>query len=109
MLAMNRRVAITGIGVVAPGDPGAKAFWDAITEARTATRTISTFDPTPFRSRIAAECDFDPAREGLTPQEVRRMDRSVQFAVVAAREAIADSGIESRDIQPDRTGVTMGT
>ncbi|MEU5940812.1 beta-ketoacyl-[acyl-carrier-protein] synthase family protein [Micromonospora sp. NPDC047548] len=106
---MNRRVAITGIGVVAPGDPGVKAFWERITEGRTATRTITSFDPSPFRSRIAAECDFDPVREGLTPHEVRRMDRSVQFAVVAVREALTDSGIETKDLRPDRTGVSMGT
>jgi act minimal PKS ketosynthase (KS/KS alpha) len=108
-MATNRRVAITGIGVVAPGEPGAKAFWERITEGRTATRTITSFDPTPFRSRMAAECDFDPVQAGLTPQQVRRMDRSVQFAVVSTREALADSGIELADLSPDRTGVSMGT
>ncbi|WP_307831092.1 beta-ketoacyl-[acyl-carrier-protein] synthase family protein [Nucisporomicrobium flavum] len=106
---MNRRVVITGIGVVAPGEPGTKAFWERITEGRTATRTVTSFDPSPFRSRIAAEVDFDPRREGLSAQEARRMDRSVQFAVVSVREARADSGIELRDLSPDRTGVSMGT
>src|SRR4051812_35832250 len=106
---MDRVVAITGIGVVAPGDTGTKAFWELITSGRTATRTISSFDPTPFRSRVAAECDFDPVASGLTPQEIRRLDRASQFAVVAAREAWADSGLDAGDIVPERMGVTMGT
>ena len=62
-----RRVVITGIGVVAPGGVGTKDFWDLLTAGRTATRTITFFDPSPFRSRVAAECDFDPAAHGLTP------------------------------------------
>jgi act minimal PKS ketosynthase (KS/KS alpha) len=106
---MNRRVVITGIGVVAPGESGTKAFWQLLTEGRTATRTISFFDPGQFRSRMAAECDFDPIREGLTPQEVRRMDRTVQLAVVSAREALADSGFTFDDSEPERTGVSIGS
>jgi act minimal PKS ketosynthase (KS/KS alpha) len=104
-----RRVAITGIGVVAPGGVGTKPFWEFITSGRTATRRISFFDPTPFRSRIAAECDFDPERHGLLPQEIRRMDRAAQFAVVCAREAIADSGFAPGDLPPERMGVSIGS
>lgn len=105
----DRRVVITGIGVVAPGEPGVKAFWDRLLAGRTATRAISAFDASRFRSRIAAECDFDPAREGLTPQEIRRMDRATQFAVVSAREAISDSGLEFDAEPSDRVGVTIGS
>jgi minimal PKS ketosynthase (KS/KS alpha) len=103
---MNRRTVITGIGTVAPGAPGTKAFWNMITAGQTATRPISFFDPSQFRSQMAAECDFDPAREGLSPQEIRRMDRVVQLAVVAAREAIEDSAV---NIRPERTGVSIGS
>ncbi|MFF4412774.1 beta-ketoacyl-[acyl-carrier-protein] synthase family protein [Streptosporangium sp. NPDC001559] len=106
---MSRRVAITGIGVVAPGGLGVKNFWSLLTEGRTATRGITFFDPAPFRSRIAAECDFDPASHGLTPQEIRRMDRAAQFAVVATREAVADSGLELCGLDPGRTGVSVGS
>ncbi|WP_030673097.1 beta-ketoacyl-[acyl-carrier-protein] synthase family protein [Streptomyces sp. NRRL B-1347] len=105
----GRRAVITGIGVVAPGEPGTKAFWDLLTSGRTATRTITFFDPEPFRSRMAAECDFDPARAGLSPQEVRRMDRTVQLAVVSAREALADSGLDTDAGDPARTAVSMGS
>ncbi|MER5983797.1 beta-ketoacyl-[acyl-carrier-protein] synthase family protein [Streptomyces sp. NPDC001787] len=104
-----RRVVITGIGVTAPGGQGAKAFWKLLTDGRTATRRISFFDPSPFRSQVAAEVDFDAELSGLTPQEIRRMDRAAQFAVVTAREAVADSGLEFGTLDPHRTGVTIGS
>lgn len=105
----SRRVAITGIGVIAPGGVGAKSFWSLLTEGRTATRRISFFDASRFRSQVAAEADFDPEEHGLTPHEVRRMDRAAQFAVVAAREAMADSGVPFADLDPHRMGVTIGS
>jgi minimal PKS ketosynthase (KS/KS alpha) len=106
---MSRRVAITGMGVIAPGGLGTKHFWDRITEGRPATRTITFFDPEPFRSRIAAECEFDPAGAGLTVQQIRRMDRAAQFAVVCTRDALADSGLDTGTIPAARTGVAIGT
>ncbi len=106
---MSRRVVITGMGVVAPGAIGLKEYWDLLSAGRTATRTISLFDATAFRSRVAAECDFDPEAAGLTPQQRRRMDRAAQFAVVATREAVADSGVELGDLDPGRVGVSLGS
>jgi act minimal PKS ketosynthase (KS/KS alpha) len=105
----GRRVVVTGIGVVAPGGVGRKAFWELLTAGRTATRAISLFDASRFRSRIAAEVDFDAAALGLTPQEIRRMDRASQFALVAAREAMADSGLEPGELVPEETGVSIGS
>ncbi|MGW9302732.1 MULTISPECIES: beta-ketoacyl-[acyl-carrier-protein] synthase family protein [Streptomyces] len=105
----GRRVVITGIEVLAPGGIGTKDFWSLLNEGRTATRGITFFDPSPFRSRVAAEIDFDPEEHGLSPQEARRMDRAAQFAVVAARGAVADSGIELGQLDPYRVGVTVGS
>ncbi len=105
----DRRVVITGIGVTAPGGIGTKAFWELLTAGRTATRAITLFDASGFRSRVAAECDFDPAAEGLSPQEIRRMDRAAQFGVVCAREALADSGLRGTDVPPERIGVSIGS
>ncbi|MFU8850839.1 beta-ketoacyl-[acyl-carrier-protein] synthase family protein [Micromonospora sp. SL1-18] len=104
-----RRAVVTGIGVVAPGGIGVKAFWKLLTDGRTATRAISHFDASGYRSRIAAECDFDAAAAGLSPDEVDRMDRCSQFAVVGAREALADSGIEVDDVPSHRIGVSIGS
>ncbi|GAA1288062.1 beta-ketoacyl-[acyl-carrier-protein] synthase family protein [Saccharothrix xinjiangensis] len=106
---MTRRVVITGIGVRAPGGSGKKEFWDLLTSGRTATRTISFFDPGAFRSRVAAECAFDPAQEGLTPRQVRRMDRATQLAVAAADEAVNDSGLRFDAVPPHRVGVSLGS
>jgi act minimal PKS ketosynthase (KS/KS alpha) len=106
---MSRRVVITGIGVRTPGGNGAKAFWELLTSGRTATRRITLFDPAPYRSQVAAEAEFDPAHEGLTPLQIRRMDRATQFAVVCAREAIRDSGLEFEEFDPGRVGVSLGS
>ena len=106
---MTRTAVITGIGVVAPGGIGVKPFWELISAGRTATRGITLFDATNFRSRIAAECDFDPAAEGLSAQQIRRMDRCVQFAAVAVGEALADSGLAERQIAPERVAVSIGS
>ncbi|GGV77837.1 beta-ACP synthase [Streptomyces gelaticus] len=105
----GRRVVITGIGVTAPGGAGIKEFWQLLADGRTATRRISLFDPAPFRSQVAAEVDFDAEAAGLTPQEIRRMDRAAQLAVVTAREAVADSGLPFEQLDPTRTGVTIGS
>lgn len=105
----RRRVAITGIGMVVPGAVGREAAWDMLIEGRTATRAISFFDPAPFRSRMAAECDFDATAAGLSAQEQRRMDRAAQFAVVCAREAMADAALKESWLDPNRVGVSIGS
>jgi act minimal PKS ketosynthase (KS/KS alpha) len=105
----GRRTVITGIGVAAPGGIGKKAFWDLLASGRTATRTATLFDPTGFRSQVAAECDFDPAAFGLTAREIRRMDRATQLAVVCAREALSDSGLDLPGVEPYTIGVTLGS
>lgn len=114
-MVSDRRPVITGIGVIAPGGNGVKAFWQLLTEGRSATREITAFNANGFRSRIAAECDFDPAAEGLSPREVRRMDRAAQFAVTCVREAVVDSGIEidgdtgHGGVPGERVGVVVGS
>ncbi|MBT2421635.1 beta-ketoacyl-[acyl-carrier-protein] synthase family protein [Streptomyces sp. ISL-22] len=106
---MTRRVAVTGIGVVAPGGIGVPAFWDLLSSGRTATRGITLFDPEGLRSRIAAECDFDPLAHGLDPELVERADRYIQFALVAADEAVTDSGIDFGIENPWRVAVSLGS
>jgi minimal PKS ketosynthase (KS/KS alpha) len=104
-----RRTAVTGIGVVAPGGATRDAFWENIVAGRTATKRISFFDASGFRSQIAAECDFDPRRAGLSEQEIARADRYVQFALAAAIEAVAESQLNLEQIDRDRVGVSMGS
>ncbi|MFF9362698.1 beta-ketoacyl-[acyl-carrier-protein] synthase family protein [Streptomyces griseoluteus] len=106
---MTRRVAVTGIGIVAPGGIGTPAFWDLLSNGRTATRGITFFDPSGLRSRIAAECDFDPAAYGLDAEQVQRADRYIQFALVAGDEAVHDSGLDLAAEDPWRIAVSVGT
>jgi minimal PKS ketosynthase (KS/KS alpha) len=106
---MTRSVVITGVGVVAPGGIGKDAFFDMLANGRTATRRITLFDASDFRSRIAAECDFDPFEYGLSARQVSRMDRYVQFATVAANEAVQDAGLEPDREDPWRVAVSLGT
>ncbi|SEN62185.1 beta-ketoacyl-[acyl-carrier-protein] synthase family protein [Actinacidiphila rubida] len=106
---MNRRVAVTGLGVVAPGGIGVPAFWDLLTAGRTATRGITLFNPEGFRSRIAAECDFDPRSAGISQELAERTDRYVQFALTAAREAVRDSGLDLAAEDPWRIGTSLGS
>ena len=105
----HRRVVVTGVGVVAPGGIGTKSFWELITAGRTATRALSLFDATGYRSRIAAECDFDAEDAGLSAADAGRLDRIAQFAVVAAREALYDSGLDVDSVDPGRIGSVVGS
>jgi minimal PKS ketosynthase (KS/KS alpha) len=104
-----RRTAVTGIGVVAPGGATRDSFWEAITAGRTATRKITFFDPSGFRSQIAAEVDFDPREAGLSEHEARRMDRYIQFAAAAAMEAFDDAALDLEKTDRDRMGVSLGS
>jgi minimal PKS ketosynthase (KS/KS alpha) len=112
MTDRGRRTVVTGVGVVAPGGAHREQFWGLLTDGRTATRRISFFEPSQFRSQIAAECDFDPAAAGLTPQQIHRNDRFIQLALVAADEAVAHSGLDLRPgtgTDADAVAVSMGS
>lgn len=105
-MSSQRRVVVTGIGMVTPFGTGRAAFWSNAIAGRSATRLIQTFDPEPFRSKVVGEClDFDPSSV-VDPSEVKRYDRFSLFAMAAADEALADSGLSPSS---DRTGVVMGT
>ncbi|MGI5250199.1 beta-ketoacyl-[acyl-carrier-protein] synthase family protein [Actinacidiphila glaucinigra] len=104
-----RRVVVTGVGAVAAGGVGREAFWERIVGGRPAIRRITRFDPSRYRSRIAAEADFDPRAAGLTPREIRRNGRFAQFALAVAAEALADSGLRTDAEDTDRFGVCLGT
>jgi act minimal PKS ketosynthase (KS/KS alpha) len=106
---MSRRAVITGLGVLSPGGIGAKEFWGLLAEGRTAIRAISRFDASPYLSRMAGEVDFDPLGSGLSPRQVDGLDRAAQFALVAGREAVANSGLDFNLTDPTRVGVALGS
>ncbi len=106
---MQKRVALTGLGVVSPIGTGKDEFWNAMMEGRSGVRRITAFDPTPFECQIAAEVrDFDPAAF-LDKKEIRRTDRCVQFAVAATRMALDDAGLQITPQNRDDIGVVIGS
>ncbi|MCS7234519.1 MAG: beta-ketoacyl-ACP synthase II [Armatimonadota bacterium] len=105
----QRRVAVTGVGVVAPIGIGKDAFWNALLEGRSGVRRIESFDPSPFPTQIAAEVrDFDPLQY-MDRKEARRNDRFVQFAIAAARMALEDADFRITPANRDRVGVVLGS
>ena len=104
-----RRVVITGVGAVTPIGTAAAGLWDGLAARASAVRTISRFDPTPFRSRMAAEIpDFRP-QDHLDAKRARRLDRFSQLAVTSARLALEDSGVVAEREDRDRIGTMMGS
>ncbi len=106
----DRRVVITGMGVVTPVGNDLEAFWESLKAGRSGIGRITRFDPEKFDSKIAGEVnDYDPVRYYRTPKDVRRTDRYTQFAVGAAHMAITDSGIDFAATDLDRAGVMIGS
>ena len=104
----KRRVVVTGIGVISPNGVGKEACWDGMINGRSAIRRVTEFDVSMFNTKIAAQVrDFDPLKQGLTRAEAVRMDRYVQFAVCAAKEAIEDSGLDLKKVNRERMGVSL--
>ncbi len=106
---MKKRVVITGVGALTPVGIGKEAFWGNIKKGVSGIGRIEKFDVTDYATKIAAEIkDFQPENY-MEKKEARRMDRYTQFAVVAARMAIDDSGLDLEKVNKERMGVVLGT
>ncbi len=102
------RVVVTGLGAVTPIGIGASAFWNGVVEARNGVKPITLVDPTPHIVKFAGEItEFDPHKY-IERREAKRMDRFVQFSIVASDEAHADSGLQITEDNCDRVGVIIG-
>ncbi|MDR7400700.1 MAG: beta-ketoacyl-ACP synthase II [Armatimonadota bacterium] len=105
----QRRVVVTGVGVVTPIGIGKEAFWASLVAGRSGVRRISRFDPSAFDTQIAAEVlDFDPTAF-MDRKDVRRNDRFVQFAYAAARMALDDAGFTITPRNAGEVGVLIGS
>ena len=106
---MTHRVVVTGLGAITPIGQGATGLLEGIRAGRPGVRGVERFDVSPFSCHVAAEVpDFDPTQH-LDGKQLRRLDRFAQFAVVSARQAIADAGLDLAHIDRDRAGVFIGT
>lgn len=101
-----KKIVITGMGAVTPLGIGVDTFWKNLTEGKSGIDTIKSFDPSELAVQIAGEVkDFNPS-EYMPKNLIRKTDPFMQYAYTAAKEAINQSGIT---IEPERTGIVMGT
>ena len=105
----RRRVVITGLGLLTPIGTGLEPFWDGLRKGASAVRTITRFDPSPFKSHIAGEVDDFHASDHVEERRARRLDRFSLFSVAATRLALLDAELDLARENRDRVGVMMGT
>ena len=106
---MERRVVITGLGAVTPIGNNVNETWNGIKERNCGIDEITLFDTTNFKTKLAAEIkDYDPLKYFETKQ-AKRLDRSSQLAIIAAREAVKMSGITKENTNFDRVGIFVSS
>lgn len=104
-----QRVVITGIGAFTPLGKNVKDFWQSIISGKTNVATITRFNADQFRTRFAAEIkDYRP-EDFLDRNEIKRTDLFTQYALIAAGEAIKDSGFDLKTLSPFDVGVIWGS
>lgn len=105
----NRRVVVTGLGIVSPVGNNLKETWNNITAGKSGVIAIDTFDTADFSAKIAATVkDFD-ATPVIAAKDLKKMDTFIHYGLVAADEALKDSGLEITDDNAERVGVAIGS
>ena len=105
---MERRVAVTGLGVISPLGADVETTWNAIKQGKNGIARVTKFDVTDFKATLAAEVkDFDPLLY-MPKADLRKNDLYTQYALAAATQAVEDSGIEGK-IDGERLGVYVGS
>ena len=106
----DRRVVVTGLGIVSSLGQDIDTFWSSITAGKCGISLIESFDTTEYDCKIAAEIkEFDPNPAFPSPKEVRRTDRFVQLGVFAGHRALLDSGMDLEKLDRDEIGVFIGS
>jgi 3-oxoacyl-[acyl-carrier-protein] synthase II len=103
------RVVITGIGPITAAGTGVEPFWEGLKRQRSPIRTITRFDSSIWRSRLAAEVDDFDAEDFIDKKDAKRLDRFGQFAIASSRIALRDAGLENAALDAERVAVQMGT
>lgn len=108
-MSSPRRVVVTGLGTVNPLARSVPEYWQGLLAGKSGIAPLTLIDTANFKVKFGGEVKgFDPAGV-IEPREVRRLDRFCQFALVAAAEAVADSGLDTAKLDPFRAGVIMGS
>ena len=106
---MERRVVITGIGAITPIGKNVLETWNGIEEKKCGIDNITLFDNTNFKTKLAAEVKEYNSNDYFDVKQAKRLDRTSQFAIIAAREAVKDSNITKENTDFDKTGVFIGS
>jgi len=107
---MEKRVVVTGLGVITPNGNEVVSFWKAMREGKSGVGKLTAFDASAFDCKIAAEIKgFEPLNCGLTKKEANRMEKFVQYAVAGAYEAVKDAGLDFEKENKERIGVIVGS
>lgn len=104
----NRRVVITGLGLVTPLGIGVNETWTALCEGKSGISEITQFDTSAYQTKIAGEVKGFNPEDYLPKKEARRTERFIAYAVAATRMAVEDSGLVINDSNADRVGVLTG-
>ncbi len=105
----KRRVVVTGLGAVSPVGIGVQASWSDLIAGKSGISKITKFDASNFASQIAGEVKGFDVSQYLPAKEARRMDTFIQYGMVAAIEAVKDSGIVATEENAERIGVSIGS
>ena len=106
---MERRVVITGLGAITPIGNNVNDFWKSIKEGKCGIDKITSFDTTNFKVKLAAEVKGYNSEDYFDRREAKRLDRYSQYAIIAAREAWKDSGLDKEKEDMERVGVILGS
>ena len=106
---MINRVVITGIGMVTPIGIGKEEFWQSLIQGKSGIDKISYFDTSEYPTKIAAEVKNFDYMNVISPKEANRMDKSTQFSIVSAMQALEDSKLEVNQKNSYSTGVIIGS
>jgi 3-oxoacyl-[acyl-carrier-protein] synthase II len=106
---VERRVVVTGLGLVTPVGNTVEESWSALVAGTSGAARIQRFDPTPLDVTFGCEVKSFDAGAHLGRKEIKRYDRYAQYALVATIQAVRDAGLEGKFPAPDRTGVLIGS
>ena len=107
---MKRRVVVTGVGVVTSLGRQVDVFWDRIVRGESGVGPITLFDVSGYRVQFGGQVHWEPENEGIASvKDLKRLDRFTQFAIGAAKDAAADSGLDFSKEDPYRCGVVIGS
>lgn len=105
---MNKKVVVTGLGVVAPNGNNLQEFWEAIKNGKHGIRPISKFDCSNIGAKMSAEVRGFDFGLYMEPKEAKRMDVFSQYALAASIMAVKDSGLDTKSVDSERFGVVIG-